>query len=134
MNKKIFLFLMVVSLCITSCDLNREPEDTLGDTSFWKTETDLRGACNRLYNLLEGFSHDSRSDELVKTSADDISSGKLTVPATSGNWSDPYYRIFTANNIIQKGSGANVVESIKNRYLAEAYFFRAYYYFMLVKK
>lgn len=134
MNKKIVLFLITVSLLVISCDLNREPEDTLADTSFWKTETDLRGACTRLYNLLDGFSHDTRSDELVKTSADDISSGQRTVPSTSGNWSDPYYRIFTANNIILKGAGANVSESIKNRYLAEAYFFRAYYYFMLVKK
>ena len=134
MNKKIVLFLITVSLLVISCDLNREPEDTLADTSFWKTETDLRGACTRLYNLLDGFSHDTRSDELVKTSADDISSGQRTVPSTSGNWSDPYYRIFTANNIILKGAGVNISESIKNRYLAEAYFFRAYYYFMLVKK
>jgi len=134
MNKKILLFLIVASLAITGCDLNRYPEDTLADTSFWKTETDLRGACNRLYNLLDGFSHDTRSDELVKTSPDLISNGERTIPSTSGDWSDPYYRITTANNIISKGAGAEVAQTVKNRYLAEAYFFRAYYYFNLVKK
>jgi len=134
MNKKILFFLIVASLAMTGCDLNRYPEDTLADTSFWKTETDLRGACNRLYNLLDGFSHDTRSDELVKTSPDLISNGGRTIPSTSGDWSDPYYRITTANNIILKGAGADISESVKNRYLAEAYFFRAYYYFNLVKK
>lgn len=125
---------MAASLCIISCDLNRQPETTLADPSFWKTENDLRGACTRLYNLLDGFSHDTRGDELVKTSSDATSNGQRTVPSKAGDWSDPYYRIATANNIIQKGPAVNATQAVKNRYLAEAYFFRAYYYFILVKK
>jgi hypothetical protein len=133
--KNINYSLMLLSiLFFASCNLTMEPETTFTDNSFWKTETDLRGACNRLDTLLVGFSHDTRSDELVKTSADDISSGNWTIPSTSDNWTDPYKRIFTANNIIGKGSKAELSDAIKNRWLAEAYFFRAYYHFMLVKK
>ena len=133
--RKIYYSLMLLSiLFLASCDLTREPETTFTDNSFWKTDKDLRGADNRLYNLLSGFSHDTRSDELVKTSADNTSSGSWTVPSTSSNWTDPYYRIFTANNIIGKGSNALLSDNVKNRWLAEAYFFRAYYHFELVQK
>jgi hypothetical protein len=121
-------------LFLASCDLTREPETTFTDNSFWKTEKDLRGADNRLYNLLGGFSHDTRSDELVRVTADDVSSGSWTVPSTSANWTDSYSRIFTANNIIGKGSKALISDDVKNRWLAEAYFFRAYYHFALVQK
>ncbi len=121
-------------LSLGSCELDLEPETTLTDLSFWKTETDLRGACNRLYNLLQYTTHDTRSDELVMTSADNISSGNVSVPSSSGNWTDPYYRIFTANNIIGKGVNADLPEEVINRWLAEAYFFRAYYHFELVTK
>lgn len=134
MNKKYNAWILVALLFLIGCDLTREPETTFTDNSFWKTETDLRGACNRLYNLLGGFSHDTRSDELVKTSADDVSSGNRSVPSTSGNWTDPYYRIFTANNIIGKGGKAELSDEVKNRWLAEAYFFRAFYHFELVQK
>lgn len=134
--KRIYISLIIglVVLMLSACDLDLEPETTLSDKSFWKTETDLKGACNRLYNLLGGFSHDTRSDELVRTSADAISSGNREIPSSSGMWSDPYYRIFTANNIIGKGRSADIVEANKNRWLAEAYFFRAYHYFSLVQR
>jgi len=133
--RKINYALMLLSmLFLASCKLTLEPETTFTDNSFWKTETDLRGACNRLDTLLVGFSHDTRSDELVKTSSDNISGGSWTVPSTSTTWSDPYRAIFTANNIIDKGGKAPLSDAIKNRWMAEAYFHRAYYHFMLVQK
>ena len=134
MRKIYHSFIIVFLLFLVSCDLTRLPETTFTDSAFWKTETDLRGACNRLYNLLGGFYHDTRSDELIKISSDNISNGNWTIPSTSDNWGDPYYRIFTANNIIGKGANAEFSDEVKNRWLAEAYFFRAYYYFDLVKK
>ncbi len=134
MRKIYYLLSLILTIILTGCDLDRVPETTFTDSAFWKTETDLKGACTYLYYLLDGFYHDTRSDELVKTSADNISSGNWTVPSTSSNWSDPYESIFVANNIIEKGIQVDLDESTINRWLAEAYFFRAYYYFMLVKK
>lgn len=109
------------------------------DAGFWKTETDLRGACNRFYEQLNGnnalgggFSHDKRSDELAGT--DNVSKGNWTVPSTNGAWTDSYWRINIANNILEKAKKASVTPEVLNRYLAEAKFFRAYYYFELTKK
>lgn len=70
-----YIYIAIATLFLASCELDREPETVLADTNFWKTETDLRGACNRLYIDLDGFSHDMRSDELVGTSPNGISSG-----------------------------------------------------------
>jgi hypothetical protein len=132
-NIKYIIMSSVITLGLASCDLDRLPETTLSDTSFWKTETDLSGACAYMYQQLQGFSHDTRSDELVKTYSDNISNGSREVPSTDSNWSGAYDRIFTANNILAKGANADVDESVKNKYLAQARFFRAYNYFNLVK-
>lgn len=126
---------------LSSCDLDLKPETTMTDSSYWKTEGDLRGACNRFYeqmnggnDLGDGFKHDYRSDELTTGGANSISSGNVQVPTTNGAWTDAYWRIFIANNIIEKAPRADVSEDVLNKYLAEARFFRGYYHFELVKK
>lgn len=131
--KKIYLLLMA-TLLITGCTLDREPETSLPDLNFWKSENDLRAACNRLYIDLPGFSHDKRSDELVGPNQDGVSSGNRSVPGTSDDWKKPYDKIGVCNNIIIKGETAPISQEAKNRWLAEARFFRAYHYFDLVKK
>lgn len=119
---------------MASCSLDMLPETDLTDNDFWKSETDLRGACNRLYVDLKGFIMDTRSDEFISPNQDLISSGNRSVPGTSSDWTDPYYNIGRCNNIIIKGANAPLTEKQKNKWLAEAYFFRAYNYFDLVKK
>lgn len=131
--KKIYLLLMA-ALLIAGCTLDREPETSLADPNFWKSEKDLRGACNRLYIDLPGFSHDKRSDELVGPNQDGVSSGNRSVPGTSSDWTNPYNRIGICNNIITKGEITPISEEARNRWIAEARFFRAYHYFDLVKK
>lgn len=132
--RKIYFLLIASALCLSGCDLDKLPETNFTDAAFWKTETDVRAACNRLYDELQGFSHDTRADELVRTAADNVSAGSRTVPSTSDdNWNKPYTRIFTANNILDKAPRAAIEESVLNRWMAEAYFFRAYHNFMLVK-
>lgn len=131
--KKIYLLLMATML-VTGCTLDREPETSLPDLNFWKSESDLRAACNRAYIDLPGFSHDKRSDELVGPNQDGVSSGNRSVPGTSDDWTKPYDKIGVCNNIIIKGETAPISQEAKNRWLAEARFFRAYHYFDLVKK
>lgn len=137
MINKIYSLLICVIL-VSSCSLDREPETTLTDPVFWKTEADLRGACNRMYVELPGFltgrGHDLRSEEMIGTTPDPISSGSRGIPEEASDWSGPYDRIGVCNNIIIKGGAAAIDEAAKNRWLAEAYFFRAFHYFDLVKK
>lgn len=121
-----------------SCDLDCEPETSLTDSGYWKSATDLRGACNYLYALTTsefgGFSHDYRSDELRGTSDDIQSTGNWDVPNSSSQWSTPYKAIAAANKIIERAPNADVSTAELNQYLGEAYFFRGYYYFHLLKR
>ncbi len=139
--KKIVNILMFGAVCMAfaGCNLDMEPETSFTDSDYWQTEKDLRGACNRFYQqtggALGGFSHDFRSNELVaKSGPNSISDGSRSVPSTSGDWTDPYWRIFISNNIIEKSERANVTEAVRDRYKAEARFFRAFHFFALVKK
>lgn len=131
---KKYLYIIWTILLVSSCSLDVEPETELTDLQFWKSETDLRGACNYLYRDLPGFSHDMRSEELVGPNQNSISSGNRTVPNTSSDWTDPYDKIGRCNNIVIKANASPLSETQKNRWIAEARFFRAYHYFDLVKK
>ncbi|WP_228384129.1 RagB/SusD family nutrient uptake outer membrane protein [Sphingobacteruim zhuxiongii] len=126
---------IVAALSMTaSCSLDRFPETTFSDQEFWNTESDLRFAANRLYQQLDGFELDNRGDDNVNQTVNLTSNGAWSIPSTSANWSDPYKMIFTANNILIKGEKASLSEDIKNRYFAEAKFFRAYAYFQLIQR
>ncbi len=136
--KKIIYFLSVCFMVVawTSCDdiLDVAPKTDLSDIDFWKTENDLKGASVRLYQQLPFTYQDMRSDEWVSRNSNPVSMGSMAIPTTSGDWTDSYQRIFTANNIIEKSVNATIDEPVLNRYLGEAYFFRAWYYFNLVTK
>lgn len=133
-NIRNFLLELLVIVALTGCSIDRKPESVLPDDDFWLTQIDLMNACNRLYQQLSPNWNDTRSDESVAISINTISNGTREVPATSGDWTDRYKEIFTANNILQKGVRANVSEAIRNRYFGEARFFRAYSYLNLLQK
>ena len=133
--KKIYTSLfMAAAMACTGCNLDMDPETDLTDDYFWKSEAHLRGACNYLYIDLPGFSHDMRSEELVGPNQNSISSGNRTTPNTSSDWTDPYEKIGRCNKIIIQGEAMTLNAAEKNRWIAEARFFRAYHYFDLVKK
>lgn len=123
------------AMTFASCELDRLPETDLADNNFWQSEVDMRGACNKLYVDLPGLTHDTRADDLYGLATDNTSSGNWTIPATSDSWTNPYKKIAVANNIIDKGNASSgLTDNQKNRWTAEAHFFRAFHYFDLVKK
>ncbi len=136
MKKILYLSIILIATTFVGCDdlLDVTPKTDLTDDNFWKSENDLKGACNRLYEQLGFADHDTRADDQFAKNADGVSAGSRSVPAESDDWTNPYKRIFSANNILEKGVNAPISESILNKYLAEATFFRAYNYFELVCK
>jgi hypothetical protein len=129
-----------------ACDVNRVPETNITDDTFWRTESDLKMASNYLYTFLPGFgtidevtgygSEDNWSDDAFGLASNSISDGSRLAPATANDYSSSYRLIRAANNIIEKGTRAAPVigATILDRYLAEAYFFRAWGYFSLVQR
>lgn len=126
-------------LAFASCEVERLPENAVSDASFWKSENDLRAAANYLYTFLPTMplTADNMSDDGFAMVANEISSGTRQPPATSTDFSAPYQMIRAANNIVEKSPNAlaaGVVPATVDRYVAEAKFFRAWAYFLLVQK
>ena len=131
---RLFIYILAITLITSGCKkIDRLPETNFNDGGFWNTETDLIYASNRLYQELDGDWIDNRADDAVNQTTNEVSTGNRSIPNQSGDWNDRYDEIFTANNIIEKAPRAKVADAIKNRYIAEARFFRAYAYFKLVK-
>lgn len=131
---RIFIYMLFAGVTFASCKkIDRLPETDFTDADFWNTETDLINACNRMYQQLDAGWIDNRGDDALNQTPNLVSNGNRSVPNQSGDWNDRYDEIFTANNILQKGGKAKVTDAIKNRYFAEAKFFRAYAYSKLVK-
>jgi hypothetical protein len=130
------IYVLAAGLLLAGCKkLDRFPETSFSDADYWNTETDLINAANRMYQQLDAFWIDNRADDNVaQGGANGISNGTRTVPNTSTDWNDRYDEIFTANNILEKGGKAKVTDDIKNRYFAEARFFRAYAFFLLTQR
>lgn len=140
--KQTLLSLSLVAF-MTACDVNRLPETNISDMNFWTSESDIKAANNYLYTFLPGFTvpnegnitEDNWSDDAFGLASNSVSDGSRLAPATAtGNYNTPYNLIRAANNIIEKAPRAAVTPAILNRYLAEAYFFRAWGYFSLVQK
>jgi hypothetical protein len=132
--KQLSIYILIAGMFFIACKkIDRLPETEITDPNFWNTETDLMNAANRLYEQLPGDWIDNRADDALNTAPNSVSTGNRPVPNTAGDWTDRYSEIFTANNILEKGLKAQVTDAIRNRYFAEARFFRAYSYFKLLK-
>ncbi|MEC5145346.1 RagB/SusD family nutrient uptake outer membrane protein [Chitinophaga sp. 212800010-3] len=127
------LFLCAVTFYFYSCnkDLNLVSQDSITDATFWKTGNDFKLACNNLYNGLDRFGEEDTESDIAFNVPNSVSNGNLQPVETSGQWNTSYGYIRSANTIIEKGAGA-ADKDIK-RYVAEAKFFRAWYYWKLLR-
>ncbi|UIR55987.1 RagB/SusD family nutrient uptake outer membrane protein [Sphingobacterium sp. SRCM116780] len=142
--KKRFIYILLVSMSfssIVSCKIDEIPETSMSDANFWNTVTDLRMAANYFYSTLPGLTSSEVSmdnwsaDAYPNTTGNSISDGSRVTPATSDDYD--YYKIYQANKLIEKSQqildkGGDVTQV--NWYVGEARFFRAMYYFEMLKR
>ena len=138
-----------LSTTITSCSdiLDEQPRSQF-DTTFFTTKTGIEGGLTSLYAHLRWFygdgyylnSCETGTDEYTYaesgsgqnfTSLDETGQGAITSEVCDAGrlWGTAFANINTASGIIENGASAG----ISNALLAEAYFFRAFDYFLLVQ-
>ena len=137
-----------LSTAMTSCNsvLDEQPRSNF-DPSFFTTKSGIEGGLTSLYAHLRYFygngyylnSLETGTDEYTwAQSADgnfkdaDLSGVGQMVPTNSiagGCWGAAFSNINTASGIIENGAAAGMDDAL----LAEAYFFRAFDYFILVQ-
>lgn len=141
--KKIIKTIAALALCmpISSC-LELEPKDQLAETNLWASPDDFELFANQFYGWTITFSDvvsengkmsDCRSDILAdKSGINEVSAGINTIPASDGNYTGGYSRIRRCNLLLQNAASypnqTDIAQSV-----GEAYFFRAYCYYELVR-
>ncbi|SDF20265.1 RagB/SusD family nutrient uptake outer membrane protein [Cellulophaga baltica] len=147
--KELFIFTIAIAGLglANSCSEDFTEVSPLGSTSyanFWKTEQDAQEAVNSMYAYMtdqEMFSRGffwyiNASDDMVtgriKAAADNIKDFNITGGEgsyTSTCYPNSYKVIRRANDVILNVPNMEISETLKNQYLGEAYFMRAFSYF-----
>mgnify|MGYP003576158212 CR=1 FL=1 len=132
-RKLLIAGVFILAALLNGCkkDLNLVSEDSITDATFWKTGADFKLAANNLYNGLDRFGFEDTESDIAFNFPNSVSNGNLQPAESVDLWTDSYGYIRSSNNIIEKGSASTDAE-IK-RYVAEAKFFRAWYYWKLLR-
>ena len=131
-------------LSFSSCNddfLDRMPKDEMTDDNFWQTEEHLVQVANTFTAALQGkywlniteIMADS-APWAVTTAFRTIGAGNFTTETSQINslWVTAYTGIGRVNYFLNNYNRAETVkEEIRERYAAEAYFYRAYNYWVL---
>jgi hypothetical protein len=144
--KRIYhIFLAFLLLCGWGCNedkfLNREPTSILTDDQVWNNEVQILSVLGNLYNRYYDFGTVKDWGLLSEfNEAFASNSGSYGNFQNTGwdynNWSTwDYTYIREINLFIQKCTAANKIPTaVRERFLAEARFLRASYYFEMVKR
>lgn len=131
--KKTYYPLLAAVFLLGSCDLDREPKDTLADSNYFNNRVELETFTNGLYSIFPTASdiYGETADVIIPVALSEEVLGTRTVPTTGGGWtwtSLSYINFFLANSNRCPDAQARA------EYDAVARFFRAYFYFDKVKR
>ncbi|WP_029986098.1 RagB/SusD family nutrient uptake outer membrane protein [Pedobacter jeongneungensis] len=131
--------------------LNVPPQAQQPSVTFWKTPEDALKGVNAIYANLRSWNNVAfNAIAIESTGSDEADKGstptdatffnlydQFTVTSTHGTlldfWTGQYQNINLCNQVLDNIPNISMDESLKNRYLAEAKFVRAYSYFRLVR-
>ncbi|WP_031529262.1 RagB/SusD family nutrient uptake outer membrane protein [Dyadobacter crusticola] len=130
---KKLIAIIVLSIGLASCDLNELPMDAISPETFFKTENDLLLYTNSFYNMLPGAEdvYNEDVDNVVKNNLRDELQGTRIVPTNGGGWTWTNLRNI---NYFLANSGKCQDKNAVIKYNGIARFFRAYFYFNMVKR
>lgn len=150
-----YILIFALALVINACGkeyLNVEPKGTLLEENFYQNADDALEGLIAVYDQVGGTSggYINKFTATLAASDDHFAGGgsatdvnNLQVisnytldPATGPQgelWDRGFSGVFRANVLISKLPGIPMDEDLKNRYMAETKFLRAYFYFDLVR-
>ena len=144
----IYILILTFGMLFYSCEkdlLNKTPMDQISDPDFWKSASDLELYLNKLYDTFDGWPVSGGGAAPTKDNGTDIAlhtanaywgtftprmDGTITIPASGGGWN--WGNIRNVNYFL---ANADRVEEgdMKDHYIGEGYFFRAWFYYGLFR-
>lgn len=149
-----FNYILIVSLvmvmsCKKTTDLDIPNPNEQDESGFWQTANDALMGVTAIYgnfyrngapyNRWFPFFMDVRSDDGYSTSGwnelrsiSGLNITQYSFEVTNDTWGHHYRGIYRANQVIANVPSIEMDETLKRRYIAEAKFLRALYYYNLV--
>lgn len=136
--KKIFRYITLggLLLSISSCQndfVDLDPTAQFTDAVYFKSASDFEAYATNFYNQLPGWnfsSMDNNSDLSANANSAGYDLGHGTIPIGGTSWD--YSGIRSCNILLSKANEYGGSEDI-SQYIGEAYFFRAFSYFGLLR-
>jgi hypothetical protein len=147
----LFAALLIVTQSCKKAFLDEPRQASTPAVQFWKTQDDATKAVNAMYANLREWKNISFAPLAIESiPSDDAEKGSsvndasffnnfdnFTASSTEGQlgdfWAGQYQTINFANQVLDNVPNISMDANLKNRYLAEAKFVRAYAYFRLVR-
>jgi hypothetical protein len=125
--------MLTLAIGLASCDLDQLPLDAISPETFFKTENDLLLYTNSFYNIMPTAEdvYNEDVDNVAKNNLRDELQGTRIVPTSGGGWTWTNLRNI---NYFLANSGKCPDPKAVARYNGVARFFRAYFYFQMVKR
>lgn len=141
--KLIYIVVLITMLPMLSCEdfLERPPLDQISETNYWKTTNDLKNYILQFYPetwpthsrsaQITPYGYETKSDNMTLQSANTLLNGDM--PVNAGTWTGDWSEIRSINIFFDNYRKCEDPFSAYQHILGEAYFFRAWLYFNLVK-
>lgn len=128
---KIIILGMVVAL-FNSCDLTLLPENAVTPENYFQNKSDLELWTNQFYALLDepDASAGTNADDMIDKGMGQVIEGTRSAASETG-WS--WTKLRHINYFLQHSSNCDD-ETARNQYNGVAQFFRAYFYFVKVRR
>ena len=149
MKKLFFIILVLVSTSLFNSSCNKDfldltPADQISDPEFWTSPQDMELFINGLYSVLPGWLASGSGGNPLLDAGTDMAiavglwlptknrmDGTINIPSSGGGWTwtdvrNVNYFLANASRVPDGG--------LKDHYIGEAHFFRAWNYFNLMKQ
>ena len=135
------IYLLFLFAFFYSCEsfLDKDPLDAVSSDEYWKTAEDLENYVIQYYTDFSGHANYDNygyeilaADNAITTSPNETMNGERGT--TSGTWTDDWELVRSVNIFFDNYTKCEDDFDAYKQYLGEAYFFRAKFYYYLVKK
>ena len=126
------LLLLPLVLGVTSCELTKIPEDTISPDAYFQNATQLELWTNNFYAQFDNAENAAgmNADDMIDNSLGDVMMGQRSAADESG-WT--WTRLRDINYYLQNSYRCTDAAA-KQQYDGVAYFHRAYFYFIKVRR
>ncbi len=128
---KRILFIPIIALLFSSCELNELPKASGTEEDIFGTENGLKTYSYSFYRNItsrsDAFKGDAMADYSAVNSLNDFIAKGAYSPEVSSGWD--FTALRNINQMIVKCTNPNLSDAVKNNYIGIARFFRAWFYY-----